>query len=415
MSITYKKTILIIYSLFLVSFVGAQDLRIDSSRMVTLRLDPSLARGTQVSKVFDEVEFIPLETSKESMFGKINQLEVAEGCFVIFDEDTMSIFIFEKDGKFRTKISNGRNANDRRDGSGFFGFKLKNEDGKTIVQLKSSDLLMSFDLKGKLIRKEPIDKHELEVVFDFPGSGMTVKLNELIKSKGDSSYFEVALYGKDKKFLTSYFPFSISKILNDDLINSGKTFFDYGVQDEVFYTRYFENNIYKISKKDASLAYQIILPEKYSLPDNFIGNKTYKGKRMEYFQKNRDKFYGIFNTYLFGNNLFFNFSSFGYGKRAFLYKLKENQLISLSDLEPDLLSSFLPVTDLGILDEFKNRGFNLYKDRYLYNSYSSLAMFALKEQNAAKKFKYNAVMTEYFKTQNKKSNPVIVRLKPRLD
>jgi hypothetical protein len=416
MSTLYTKNLAILCLSFSFSALYAQDGKIDSSQMVNIRIDPGAARGTPVSKVFEEIEFIPLETTKESLFGKVKQLEIAENCFIIFDEDTKSIFIFDKTGKFKSKINEGKIVSnvDKKEPSGFYEFQLKKENGITLIQVNTKKLSIYFDLGGNLIKKAPVNKEIFNVAYSFPESEMPIKLNQL-KSKADSSYFEVAIFNKKNQQVAGFFPFQISKILNDDLISSGKRFFNYGVLNELFYTRYFENNIYKITPTDAILAYQIVLPEKNSLPKNFIENPIYKGRRMEYFQKNKDKYYGIFNTYLFGNSLFFNFSSFGYKDRAFLYKLKESQLISMADLEPDELSSFLPVTDLGILDEFKNRGFNLYQDGYLYNSYSSLAMFTLKEQTAGKNIKYNKILTEYFKTQNKNSNPVIIRLKPKSD
>jgi hypothetical protein len=73
----------------------------------------------------------------------------------------------------------------------------------------------------------------------------------------------------------------------------------------------------------------------------------------------------------------------------------------------------LPVTDAGIGYEFLNTGFHLFDKSFFYTSYSSLVLFGIKEQNATKDRKYNPALTEYFKTQNKKSNPVLIQLKPK--
>ncbi|WP_316824164.1 MULTISPECIES: 6-bladed beta-propeller [Pedobacter] len=412
--LTKIKKAALIFGVLFSSSTLAQKVKIDSSQVITLRIDPGDARGTSISDIFDEVEFIPLESKKESVFGKIKQLEIAENRFVIFDEDTKNIFIFDRNGKFIAKINQGKiNTIGKQEDQMFYGFQIRKVGSKSLITIQAGKSSVFFDLDGSLVKKEPANKKEWDIVYRFPGSGIVVRSNELIKSNMDSSYYELVLYNSENRFLTAFFPFALNKIINDDLINSGKVFFDYGSSSEVFYTRYFENNIYRIGEKKAELAYRFILPEKYSLPDGFIENSSYKGKRMEYLMKNRDKFYGIFNTYTCGDNLFFNFSSFGFDRKAFIYNLKDNQLMSIGDLEPDALSSFLPVTDLGVLDEYKNRGFHLYQDGLLYNSYSSLAMFALNEQNAEKKIKYNPVLTEYFRTQNKSSNPVIVRLKPK--
>ena len=88
-------------------------------------------------------------------------------------------------------------------------------------------------------------------------------------------------------------------------------------------------------------------------------------------------------------------------------------MTSLQDLQPDSLSHFLPVNDAGHYYDFTNRGFLLLKDDYLYTSYSSLAMFSFKEQLGDKQKTFSPLLDEYFKTQNRKSNPVIVQLKPK--
>lgn len=64
--------------LFLSINAFSQAGKVDSTGMVTLRIDPQTARGANVSQVFDEVKFIPLETTKESLFGSINDLKIVE-------------------------------------------------------------------------------------------------------------------------------------------------------------------------------------------------------------------------------------------------------------------------------------------------------------------------------------------------
>lgn len=86
----------------------------------------------------------------------------------------------------------------------------------------------------------------------------------------------------------------------------------------------------------------------------------------------------------------------------------------MQDLEPDSLSSFLPVTDASSdFYDFKSRGFHMYENGYFYTNYSSLAMFTFKEQSEGKTTKYPPNLEAYFKTQNKKSNPIIIKLKPK--
>lgn len=59
-----------------------------------------------ISEISNEVEYIPLETSKDVIFGEITQIEYCDGRYNIFDGIGKSIFIFDSKGKFLSKISN---------------------------------------------------------------------------------------------------------------------------------------------------------------------------------------------------------------------------------------------------------------------------------------------------------------------
>lgn len=86
----------------LVFVVLSYSILIDA-QAITLRLDPLDSSGGTASKIFDEVNCIPLETTKESLFGKIDRLEVIDKCLIILDDNTNSILIFDKKGKFHAK------------------------------------------------------------------------------------------------------------------------------------------------------------------------------------------------------------------------------------------------------------------------------------------------------------------------
>src|SRR5690606_790590 len=94
--------------LLVVNNSQGQESPVDTSTIRTLRIDPTTASGGNMSQVFDEINFIPLETTKESIFGDIGQLEVTENLFIVFDHDTKCILIFDRKGKYKTKIDMGK-------------------------------------------------------------------------------------------------------------------------------------------------------------------------------------------------------------------------------------------------------------------------------------------------------------------
>jgi len=414
-----KMLFFILGYLFFCTATRAQTGKIDSSEMVTLRIDPQAARGAAVSQIFSEVEFIPLETTKESLFGNINDLKIIEDNYVIFDYDTKAILIFGKDGKYKAKInaSNVPVEKDDKNKVEFYGFIAEQENNTNYIAVFSGSRIFYFDLKGKLVKKimqkNYINLHKTRDI-KFKDQGAVFRPDFLERKGKDSTYYELGII--NNKDSVGYFPYSIKRYENDEFWSSGSRFYQ-SSPNEVLYLNFYSYDIYKARPTKLSLAYHLIFPAVYSLPNDFATNPVYVKKRGEYFQNNPKVFYCLSNTFLVGNNLFLKMHNYGWDrstKKALIYNLKTSELTSIQDLEPDSLSSFLPVTDAnGDFYDFMNRGFHLFENGYFYTNYSSLAMFTFKEQSEGKTTKYPPNLEAYFKTQNKKSNPIIVKLKPK--
>jgi hypothetical protein len=407
-----------VYFSFYVS-VYAQASKVDSTGMVTLRIDPNSARGAAVSQFFDEVTFTPLETTKESLFGSINSLKIAEDNYVIYDWETKAVLIFTKGGKYVAKINASKIDKDPKvKDQTFYGFNIKKDDGQTLIEISSGKQIYYFDLTAKLVKKVPVikDKEKEKDYTNYKkfSDGTVIDQNFLEESGKDSVYYNLSIL-KDGKKVESYFPYRTADQKGDERWHGGRVY-DYGNPDEYLFIKNFYYNIYKLNAKKLSLAYRILFPASNSLPMDYDTNPIYKGKGYEYYEKNRDVFYELTNSYLHYNNLYFQVRNWNWSrdeKKAFIYNLKTNELTSIADIEPDSTSQFLPITDLASQYDFTNKGFHIVTPEYFYTSYSSLTLFTAKEQNEDKDRKYNAALTEYFKTQNKKSNPIIIQLKPK--
>jgi hypothetical protein len=400
--------------LFISGTANAQSLLVDSSKLVTLRIDPEKARGTTVSDVFEEVHFIPLETTNESLFGRINQLGVTKSNYVIYDEDTHAILIFYNDGKYKTKIGLKQISatEENAENISFSGFEPQVLDAENIIRIKTGKNYLDFNLDGQLIKKTILST--AQAAYHFPSYSIgqekiNIKFNRP-DQKGSDNYHELIL-SKDEVVTGRYLPFQRSIRYKDNIGRFGKMIFDTGNPDELLYVGWSTDlNIYKIRPHSVQLVYHIILPDKNSLPADFNSNPDYIGKKQLYFRNNVDAYFQIGNAFQLGNDLFFNLMNSTSGNKSFLYNLKNNTLLAVKKLQPDQLSLYLPVTD-GAYDYY---GFHLYQGGYLYNSYSSLSMFAFKQQSEHQNIKYSSTLLKYFATQNKKSNPVLVKLKKKI-
>lgn len=414
--ISLKRYILLLFFIFPLLSI-AQTGKIDSSNIVTLRIDPDGARGAAVSQVFDEVKFIPLETTKESLFGSISTLKIINKHFLIFDYDTRSVLIFSSEGKFRAKLNATKIAQDKNDKSktDFYGFMTENIDGVDLIKIFTEKYFYYFNLDGKQLKKTSTKNFRYLNEIKLADSVTKVRQHYVYRKEKDSVVHEIGII--NKKDSIGYFSFLPKRYETDEFWGSGKSVYDYGVKNELIFINYYDYNLYKITPTKLSLAYRIIFPANNSLPKDFSTNPAYIKKRGEYFQNNPKVFYGLSDPYLFGDNLFLKMSNFGFEpslKKAIIYNLKSGEITSISDIEPDERSSFLPVTDAsGYFYDFKNKGFHLYDEGYLYTSYSSLAMFTFKEQLSDKYKDFSPEMANYFKTQDKKSNPIIIQLKPK--
>lgn len=393
----------------------AQGEKIDSSNVVTLRIDPQTARGAAVSQIFDEVKFVPLETTKESLFGQISQFKVVNNLYLIYDYDTKAVLIFAPDGKFLTKIDGSKLQSDKNDKekAQFYGFNTEKEDDENYIIIFTPNNVQYFNFSGKFVKKKPNKDYKYSNESKFE-DGTTVKQNFYLKKGVDSTFYQLGLARKKTLDTVAYFKNDKNKFSNDDYYsypNFYKANGDFG-----FYIDSYSYDIFKVTSQKVSLAYKLIFPALNSLPSDFMTNPIYIKKRSEYFDRNKKVFIGIGAPYLLGDNLYLKMSTMHWDKdqkRNVIYNLKTSETISFQDLEPDSLSSFLPITDSGFGYDFESRGFLAFEDGKFFTSYSALAMFTFKERSAGKDIAYPPLLTNYFKTNDRRSNPVLIILKPK--
>lgn len=100
------RKIVLTISLLLCYAIGLPQLKTARDHPVRkIMIDPENAMGGTAAKYFESVHYIPLETTKESLFGKIFKLQVTDQYYIILDQTTDAILFFNKDGSYHHKIT----------------------------------------------------------------------------------------------------------------------------------------------------------------------------------------------------------------------------------------------------------------------------------------------------------------------
>jgi hypothetical protein len=364
------------------------------------------------------VEYIPLETKKESLLGAIGRLIITDSSIVAYDNDTKCIFFFEPDGKYIKKI---------KVASGYYpSISLNSEENRLFVYLLS----LSDSKKGSFmkltLRGDNVGKPE---DLELRGTGNPYSL-------GGDFYFQVNtcssvrsgsieegtenlvnIYKKDSLYKT-FLP--IRKDSNLLFCSSGFGSGNVNVDNRaIYFSRFLYNDVYKLTKDSAVKTMQFIFPLKNSLPANVLYTHNFKtvDSTLHAMLTNRDLIIGIQNIkHINGHALTFNLmyrnpvisakTETG-NQYNFFYNIQTKKLVSFERLSPDSLSQYLPVIEGSTISAINGL---LYYNGYFYSDVSSLKLFSAIENNKHDQ-QYSLKLQKYFATQNRKSNPVIVKMK----
>lgn len=378
-----------------------------------LRINPGAAMGGMVSQYIDQVEFTTFDSDQESAFGNIDQLEITDNYYIILDNDTQSILIFSKQGKFHAKID-GKKLNPQQ--PTFFSFKFDRLTQLIKVNFVSGEFI--FDLDGKQIsqyKKDP--EHYLGTEATLGGNfSAYYRYNPQMPSiKKDDVAYELTVVN-DGTILRKYLSYSLNVSYNDS--RGSQSHMDFwpdpsGADSVLYYTREYDYKIYKLTPHAFEVAYQFLLPMQLNLPTNFRTDPIFNSKRQQFVKLNRYAIYKIGNFFKSGENITFRAINYDYLSLSYMYNDKSKNLICINKIVSDAKSYFLPITDAEVGGaDFINRGIIHFDGEKHYSSYSSLVLFNQFTANKSKDPQYPPVLLKYFSNKkNIKGNPVLVHLK----
>ena len=383
-------------------------------RPIVIRFDPANVFGTTASSVFDSIRFIPLETNKISIFGKISKLELTNHHFVILDWDTDAILIFTKDGKFSCKIDKVpglvREIFPGRNTPPLMGdFSVNNISNQIIISTSyDRNHLYHFNIDGKFVRKQKIPVLLRNAAYLTNESIVIQNIHPTVRSgytKKDVFPFELLFVNGSSEIYKKELPFNLDIFPdNSESISSYQGFFRQDVQRKLFYTKTYDYTIYRLDSSEVREEYKFVFPLKHSLPKNFEQDTALTNQRIAYVLSHKDAYLGIKSAYKNKKYLSVKFEALGAIPKNILFNLNSFQAFALAKISPDSLTFNLPI--------FNDREGIIATDQSsVYSTISSLELFS----NYKTDQKYSPVLKNYFLKENKRSNPAILQLKLKND
>ncbi len=403
-------------------------------------LDPAKAKDTTYSGIFEETEFIPLETTRQSIFGVIKQLVVTDRYFIILDTDTDAILFFNKQGKFITKYKNRlsryRITYIQQDllHNALLVFSQNRNYNITAAKLQkylakeASQNLSTLAMATRFYLDDPYVHHTESLSTPaylltnpvFLGNGQFAFSFIWSDQKNpDIQDYELQVV-KDDSLIQKHFPYH----LKTDSAFYGSTarqcsFFPTLNDSVVFMSRPFQPFIYRLTPRTVTEAYQIA-PSQASAnktpPEGFsfasfgqisIGSVTIRSGRSQ----NRQGGLSLNNANTVTNFIsqkrfiFFNVQQSTGSYNNYIFDTRETRLYDRSKLKADSNNYIFPLrTPILAFDETN-----------IYQSFSARALFNLKKGAGKDTPHYEKSLARFYDTGKPENNPVILRLKPKQD
>ncbi|MBZ4189841.1 6-bladed beta-propeller [Niabella sp. 3A5MI-3] len=388
----------------------------------TLYIDPGKTVGAPASRIFDDVTFIPLETTKKSVFGAIKQLVVTDSLFIVLDGDTNALYFFSKKGKFllkyRIRRYRIRDIQLDRSKNALLIFSLNknyNIPSNRVQEYLEPDSQKDISKFAKATRfyldnvaaTRTEDLKNFRYAFTnpvrFDRDKFAASFIKAQKNSRDTLDYQLKILS-NAEVLQSYFPYN-KKTESVYYFAGGSQCSIMPTQNDsvLFVTRPFQYEIYTLTPSAVTESYKLILPMDNAIPASFFDVGFSSRGEMDTYKMEHPSYAGkIENVVGFNNLMFFDLNLFK-GYNRYIFDNKSNLIYDYNKITPDSSSCFLPVS--GVIKSFD--------EAHIYLSLSAKSMFGAKKSSEYRNPQYDDVLTRFFATRKETDNPVLIQLKPK--
>ncbi|MDR3093253.1 MAG: 6-bladed beta-propeller [Bacteroidales bacterium] len=138
----------------------------------------------KLNDIFDEFEYIPLETTDNSIFGSFNKLIVYDNKFFILDKSVIKkVIVFHDDGTYSHTIGNiGKGPGEYPSIDDF----VIDEERQQVIILGFPSTVFIYDMKGQFIQKKQLSSSQLWNMISYK-DGFVCSTNHQSFTSGDDA------------------------------------------------------------------------------------------------------------------------------------------------------------------------------------------------------------------------------------
>jgi hypothetical protein len=162
----------------------------------------NISNTTNITELFDSIEYIPLEISEKSVFNYISKMEFYENQFYILDDVGMKkIYVFNQDGSFSYTI--GKVGNGPGEYTNIEDFTIDKEKRQVVVLAYPSTAII-YDLNGEYLYTKKIGESLYWNICSYK-DGYVCATNHQTFTEGKEAFL-LFIYNKDFKLMAKLLP-----------------------------------------------------------------------------------------------------------------------------------------------------------------------------------------------------------------
>ncbi|MCS3554730.1 MULTISPECIES: hypothetical protein [unclassified Sphingobacterium] len=278
--------------------------------------------------LFESPEVIALKFNGVDKISEVSEYVVTDSGFVVMDKNINKIFLFDLMGTFLKVL-----LPPEKETVKYYNL-MYDDKGKHILfrDLSNSQILI-YDIKGNFIKKIST---EFDYLYSEPFNSRLVILNNYPEKKS-SAKNEVGFLLESRNLddslsvVKSFFKYDSQAIYKSDLYDLRKSFYKSKDGKSLYFTRFGELAYYNVN--DSSILNKTLfqIDENYfpSVPNDFLTNKDFYGKRMQYLNNYKEKLSFIDNICETNNGILINIMSL---KGKFMIIKVDSSIIPVGNL-----------------------------------------------------------------------------------